>query len=75
MKSVLENSNVNNCLYQIFKSGDVDASSISPFIKRLAQHFQKEGKQGFFCLSWTPQSQTELKDEFKEIKRQHHFFE
>lgn len=71
MKSVLENSNVNNCLYQIFKSGNVDPSSISPFVKRLAENFQKEGKQGFFCFVYTPKSQADQQNP----KRQCHFFE
>ena len=42
---------------------------------KLAQQLQKDGKQGFFCLAWTPQSQTELKDDMKEVKREYFFFE
>ena len=59
----------------MFKSGVVNPDSVTTHVEKLAQLFQKDGKQGFFCLAYTPQSQTELKDEMKDIKREYHFFE
>lgn len=66
---------IDNELLPLFKSGSVDSNSVSGVVSKLAQKLQKDGKQGFFCLAWTPQSQTELKDDMKEVKREYHFFE
>lgn len=75
MNDYIQSGKLDTELYKLFKSGTVTPDSIEPVVEKLAQIFQNDGKQGFFCLAWTPQSQTELKEELKEIKRQHHFFE
>ena len=75
MNEYIQSGNLDTELYKLFKSGTVTPEIIEPVVKKLAQIFQNDGKQGFFCLAWTPQSQSELKEEMKDIKRQHHFFE
>ena len=59
----------------MFKSGEMSPQTIEPYVKKLAQVFQKDGKQGFFAICWTPQSKSELKDEMKDVKRQTYFYE
>ena len=59
----------------MFKSGVINPQTIEPYVKKLAERFQNDGKQGFFVLRWTPQSQTELKDEMKDVKRETYFYE
>ena len=75
MKKYIENASIDDKLKSLFKSGNVDSNTAAPIVKALASSFQKENKQGFFCLAWTPQSQSELKDDLKEVKREYYFFE
>ena len=75
MKKYIENASIDDKLKSLFKSGNVDSNTAAPIVKALASSFQKENKQGFFCLAWTPQSQSELKDDMKEVKREFYFFE
>ena len=71
----IQSGKLDGILYKLFKSGVVNPDSVTTHVEKLAQLFQKDGKQGFFCLAYTPQSQTELKDEMKDVKREYHFFE
>ena len=74
-KKYIQAGTYDNVLVKMFKSGEISPQTIEPYVKELASLFQKDGKQGFFVLRWTPQSQTELKDDMKDVKRQTHFFE
>ena len=74
-KKYIQAGTYDNVLVKMFKSGEISPQTIEPYVKELASLFQKDGKQGFFVLRWTPQSQTELKDDMKDIKRQTYFFE
>jgi hypothetical protein len=75
LQNFFQEAQIDNELLPLFKSGSVDSNSVAGVVSKLAQQLQKDGKQGFFCLAWTPQSQTELKDDMKEVKRQYYFFE
>ena len=74
-KQYIQSGKFDNILYKMFKSGVVNPQTIEPYVKKLAENFQNDGKQGFFVLRWTPQSQTELKDDMKDIKRETYFYE
>lgn len=74
-KKYIQAGTYDNVLMKMFKSGEISPQTIEPYVKELASLFQKDGKQGLFVLRWTPQSQTELKDDMKDIKRQTYFFE
>ena len=74
-KKYIQSGKFDNILYKMFQSGEISPQTIEPQVKKLASLFQNDGKQGFFVLRWTPQSQSELKDEMKDIKRQTHFYE
>lgn len=74
-KEYIQSGKFDEILFKMFKSGEMSPQTIEPYVKKLAQAFQKDGKQGFFALCWTPQSQSELKDEMKDVKRQTYFYE
>ena len=75
LQKFFQDAPIDNILLPLFKSGSVDANSAAGVVAKLAQFLQKDGKQGFFCLAWTPQSQSELKADMKEVKREYYFFE
>lgn len=75
LQNFFQEAQIDNELLPLFKSGSVDSNSVAGVVSKLAQNLQKDGKQGFFCLAWTPQSQTELKADMKEVKREYYFFE
>lgn len=75
LQKFFQEASIDNTLISLFKSGSVEPNSVSGTISTLAQFLEKNNKQGFFCLAWTPQSQTELKDDMKDVKRQYYFFE
>ena len=74
-KNYIQSGKFDETLYKIFKSGGMSPKTIESHVKKLAELFQKDGKQGFFALCWTPLSQSELKDDLKDIKRQTYFYE
>ena len=74
-KEYIQSGKFDDILYKMFKSGVINPQTIEPYVKKLAERFQSDGKQGFFVLRWTPQSQTELKDEMKDVKRETYFYE
>ena len=74
-KKYIQSGTYDNVLMKMFKSGEISPQTIEPHVKELASLFQNDGKQGLFVLRWTPQSQTELKDDLKDLKRQTYYFE
>ena len=74
-REYIQSGKFDEILFKMFKSGEMSPQTIEPYVKKLAQVFQKDGKQGFFAICWTPQSQSELKDEMKDVKRQTYFYE
>lgn len=75
LQNFFQDASIDNTLISLFKSGSVEPNSVSDTVSKLVDFLEKNNKQGFFCLAWTPQSQTELKDDMKDVKRQYYFFE
>ena len=75
LQKFFQDASIDNTLITLFKSGSVEPNSVSDTVSKLVDFLEKNNKQGFFCLAWTPQSQTELKDDMKDVKRQYYFFE
>lgn len=83
-KIITKGLNIDGILKELFKTSQVNQSTVQPIVQKLAKEFQKHAQdtgahwgQGLFCLSWSTMSQDDnayKADNFLE-GRQFHFFE